>query len=150
MELMKSTINKISLKKEKTYIKKAKVRSSRDAAEYTRMFFADNLELFEEFHILLLNNANTTIGWAQISQGGITGTLVDVRLVAKYALDGLATGIILAHNHPSGKMQPSHSDINLTKKVQKGLEILDIKVLDHVILGAEPGEYYSFADEGIL
>ena len=150
MKILKSQIDKISLRKEKTHVKKAKITSSRDANEYSRMFFGDNIELFEEFHILLLNNANTTIGWAQISQGGLTGTVVDVRLIAKYALEGLATSMILVHNHPSGKMKPSQSDINVTNKISKGLEILDIKVLDYIIVGGDLEKYYSFADEGIL
>jgi DNA repair protein RadC len=106
------------------------------------------MEIFESVFILLLNQINDTIGYAKISQGGIAGTVVDVRLIAKYAVDSLATAVILAHNHPTGELKPSDADIKITEKVKNGLQILDIKVLDHVIL--TKNGYYSFADEGII
>jgi DNA repair protein RadC len=102
----------------------------------------------EEFWILLLNNANKMKFKWRLSVGGITATLVDVRLIYKKALEHGATSIILCHNHPSGNLQPSQSDIMLTKKVIKGGGILDIKVLDHIIV--TECAYYSFADEGNL
>lgn len=102
----------------------------------------------EEFWILLLNNANKMEYKWKLSVGGITAALVDVRLIYKRAIERGATSMILCHNHPSGNLVPSQSDIMLTKKVIKGGAILDIKVLDHIIV-AEQG-YYSFADEGIL
>jgi len=83
-----------------------------------------------------------------MSKGGITGTLVDSRLIFKQALELSATGLILCHNHPSGTLKPSASDISLTNKIKKGGDVLDIKVLDHLIITEK--EYYSFADEGIL
>ena len=83
-----------------------------------------------------------------MSKGGITGTLVDTRLVFKRAIELTATSIILCHNHPSGTLKPSASDISLTKKIKKGGEVLDIKILDHIII--TEGSYYSFADEGVL
>lgn len=102
----------------------------------------------EEFWILLLNNANKMQYKWKLSVGGITAALVDVRLIYKRAIERGATSMILCHNHPSGNLMPSQSDIMLTKKVIKGGAILDIKVLDHIIV-AEQG-YYSFADEGNL
>jgi len=102
----------------------------------------------EEFWILLLNNANKMEYKWRLSVGGITATLVDVRLIYKKALEHGATSIILCHNHPSGNLQPSQSDIMLTKKVIQGGGILDIKVLDHIIVTEYA--YYSFADEGNL
>jgi DNA repair protein RadC len=102
----------------------------------------------EEFWILLLNNANKMQYKWKLSVGGITAALVDVRLIYKKAIERGATSMILCHNHPSGNLMPSQSDIMLTKKVIKGGAILDIKVLDHIIV-AEQG-YYSFADEGNL
>jgi DNA repair protein RadC len=102
----------------------------------------------EEFWVLYLNNANKIIHKAQLSKGGITGTVVDVRLVLKLALEHNALSIVLTHNHPSGKLQASDSDIELTQKVKLAAKQLDMHLLDHVII-TENG-YYSFADQGIL
>ena len=102
----------------------------------------------EEFWILYLNNSNKIIKSAQLSKGGITGTVVDVRLAFKEALQLGAVGIILAHNHPSGTLRPSHADIQLTKKLKTAGESLDIKVLDHLIITEKA--YFSFADENML
>lgn len=102
----------------------------------------------EEFWIIFLNNANRIQLKTQMSKGGITGTLVDSRLIFKRALELAATGLILCHNHPSGTLKPSTSDINLTSKIKKGGDVLDIKVLDHLIITEK--EYFSFADDGIL
>lgn len=102
----------------------------------------------EEFWILYLNNSNKIIKSERLSKGGITGTLVDVRLVYKEALQAGATAIILAHNHPSGTLKPSQPDIKLTKKLKAAGESLDIKVLDHLIVTEKA--YFSFADENLL
>lgn len=102
----------------------------------------------EEFWIIYLNNSNKVIDRSQLSKGGITGTLVDVRLALKKALELGATSIILAHNHPSGNLNPSSSDKQLTQKMKIAGESLDIKVLDHVIVTEK--SYFSFADEGLL
>lgn len=102
----------------------------------------------EEFWVLYLNNANKILFKAQLSKGGMTGTLVDVRLVFKIALEQNAVAIILVHNHPSGKLQASDADIQVTKKIKNAGQQLDIPILDHVIV-TEHG-YFSFADEGIL
>ncbi|MER3374454.1 MAG: DNA repair protein RadC [Allomuricauda sp.] len=102
----------------------------------------------EEFWIVYLNNSNKVIHKSQLSKGGITGTLVDVRLVLKQALDLGAVGIILAHNHPSGTLKPSAADKQITQKLKKASEALDIKILDHLILAQH--HYFSFADQGIL
>lgn len=102
----------------------------------------------EEFWVLYLNNSNKVIYKAQLSKGGITGTVVDVRLIYKTALEQNATSIILSHNHPSGKLQASDADLQITKKLKAAGEQLDIKVLDHIII-TEIG-YLSFQDEGIF
>lgn len=102
----------------------------------------------EEFWIIFLNNSNKVISKSQLSKGGITGTLVDVRLVFKMALEIGATSLILCHNHPSGGLNPSEADKQITKKLKLAGESLDIKVLDHIII-IETG-YYSFLDEGIF
>ena len=102
----------------------------------------------EEFWILLLNNANKLKYKWQLSIGGITATLVDVRLIYKKALEIGATSIILCHNHPSGNLKPSQSDMMLTEKIMKGAKLLDVKILDHVIVTEK--SFFSFADEGRL
>jgi len=102
----------------------------------------------EEFWIIYVNNSNKVIQKNLLSKGGITGTLVDVRLVLKNALEVGATGLILVHNHPSGTLKPSESDKQLTQKLKKASESLDIKVLDHLIITEKA--YFSFADENLL
>ncbi len=102
----------------------------------------------EEFWIVYLNNSNKVIHKSQLSKGGITGTLVDVRLVLKNALEVSATGLILVHNHPSGALKPSEADKKITKKLEVAAISLDIKVLDHVIITEKA--YFSFADEALL
>ena len=102
----------------------------------------------EEFWVLYLNNANCVIHENRLSKGGITGTLVDVRLVLRKALEVGAVALILAHNHPSGTLKPSTADRDLTKKIQQSAQLMDIKILDHLIITRE--DYYSFADQNLL
>lgn len=103
---------------------------------------------YEEFWIIYLNNSNKVVQKRQLSKGGINGTFVDVRLVMKTALDLIATSLILVHNHPSGTLNPSKADRQLTKKLQLAAQSLDIKVLDHLIITEK--DYFSFADENLL
>ena len=103
---------------------------------------------YETFCVLLLNRANKVVRIVKISDGGISGTIVDQRKVFKIALDNNATSIILGHNHPSGQVTPSQSDIDLTKRLKAAGLTLDLPVLDHIIVG--DGIYNSFADEGII
>ena len=127
-----------------------KISSSANAAEAIyKNWDKDHIATFETFKILLLNNSNQIKGVFQVSQGGITGTLVDVRLIFAVALKSLAVGMILTHNHPSGTLNPSEADKSITRKIKSAGEFLDIKVLDHIIL-TPSGKYFSFADEGIL
>lgn len=123
-----------------------KISGSRDAFELLYPIMGELQH--EEFWIVYLNNSNKVIHKSQLSKGGITGTLVDVRLVLKEALELGAVGIILAHNHPSGTLKPSASDKHITEKLKHASEALDIKVLDHLILTRH--DYLSFADQGML
>lgn len=100
----------------------------------------------EEFWIIYLNQSNKILARESLSKGGVAGTVVDARLVFKRALEHTAVSVILCHNHPSGNIQPSEADIKLTKKLKEAGEMIDIKVLDHIIIAGEA--YYSFADEG--
>lgn len=129
-------------------IDKKHIRFSIDSADYARNFYFDDIEMYESFFIILLNSANRTIGWAKISQGGISATLVDAALVAKYAIESLAKGVIIVHNHPSGELTPSNSDSHLTSTIKAGLKLFDIRLLDHVILSTD--NHFSYNDEGIL
>ena len=103
---------------------------------------------YEEFWVLCLNNSNKVICKGQISKGGITGTVADTRLIFKMALENFATALILVHNHPSGKLQPSEADKRITQNFIKAGEILEINILDHVII--TESNYFSFADESLL
>ena len=108
----------------------------------------DIIELQEEFKILLLNRANEVLGIYPLSKGGITGTVVDQRLIFAVALKCNATGIIICHNHPSGKLLPSEADITLTKSIGKCADLLEINLLDHLII--TKNGFYSFSNEGKL
>lgn len=108
----------------------------------------DTIELQEEFKVILLNRSNETLGIYSLSKGGTTGTVVDVRLLFAVALKCNSTGIIISHNHPSGKLQPSDVDIALTKKIKKCSEFLNIVLLDHLIV--TKNGYYSFSNEGLI
>lgn len=125
------------------------IMGSQSAAEILRANWSDNMALVEEFNVLFLNRANYVKGILRLSRGGITGTVADSRILFAAALKGLATGIIAAHNHPSGSLKPSQQDVELTRKLKQAGQFLDITLLDHIILAPHSG-YYSFADEGAL
>jgi len=123
-----------------------KISSSKDGFELLQPSMGELPH--EEFWIVYLNNSNKVMHTAQLSKGGITGTLVDVRLVMKQALELGAVALILAHNHPSGGLKPSEADKQITRKLKNAAAALDIKVLDHLIITQK--DYFSFADENIL
>lgn len=133
-------------RRKKQSIEKVKINSSHDAYDSMKPFMMD-LER-EEFWIIIMNRSNTILGIHQISQGGVTATVVDPRLIFKYALEQKAVSIIIAHNHPSGNINPSQSDVTLTEKLKKGGALLEIPVLDHIIFTNDG--YFSFADEGLI
>jgi DNA repair protein RadC len=125
------------------------VSSSADAYELLAHYWnPDKIELLEEFKVLFLNRSNKVLYILSLSQGGITGTVADPRLILGVAVKIAACNLILAHNHPSGSLQPSRADEELTYKIREAAKYFDIKVLDHVIITADG--YLSFADEGLL
>jgi DNA repair protein RadC len=136
------------LRKNQTDFPKMKIKDANDSAEFIKQFYQGDIEIYESFFLLLLNNANQTIGYAKISQGGVTSTIVDVKIIAKYVVDSLATGIILAHNHPSGNLNPSSADINITAKIKEAMKLFDVTVLDHIILTTDG--FYSFNINGLM
>ena len=95
----------------------AKITCSDDAVRFARQFYSDDIELYESFFLLLLNRQNNTIGYAKISQGGVMGTIVDVKIICKYAIDTLANSVMIFHNHPSGSTRPSQNDKVITLKL---------------------------------
>lgn len=123
---------------------KPKIASSKDAFELLR---GDLMDLpKEEFWVLLLNRANRVIAKRRISEGGVSGTVADPKIIFKLALEELASGVIVAHNHPSGNLSASQQDIDLTRKLKEGGKLLEIQLLDHIIVAGT--RYYSFADNG--
>ena len=127
-------------------VNQVKIKCSQDAYNLVR---ADMEDLnYEVFKVILLNRSHTVIKVVEMSRGGVAGTVVDAKLIFKTALDHLASSIILVHNHPSGNLEPSESDKQLTKQLTEAGEYLNVKVLDHLIISYKG--YYSFADEGIV
>jgi DNA repair protein RadC len=127
-----------------------KIKDSRDAALIFRKYWNQNkISLLEECFAMYLNRANRVLAIMQVSAGGICGTVVDPRIIFSSALKLAACALIFAHNHPSQALQPSHADIDLTKTMKEGGKLLQIKVLDHLILGEEDA-YYSMSDSGII
>jgi DNA repair protein RadC len=149
MKTYKTNLPEITLKLKKGEALKAKIGNSNDAADIFRQVWdKDSLDIYESVIIIFLNRHNNTIGWYKASQGGLSGTIIDNRLILVTALNCLASGIIICHNHPSGNLQPSEADIKVTQKLKDATSLLDIRLLDHIILTEE--SYLSMADEGVI
>ena len=133
-------------RKETETLKREKIISSKDTYDIFRPQFLDLPH--EEFHVLLLSRSNIVIRKEFVSRGGVSGTVVDPKIVFKIAVEHLASSIILCHNHPSGNLKPSNEDISLTKKIKEAGTLLEIPILDHLII-SDSG-YFSFADEGMM
>lgn len=133
-------------RKETEVDEKPKINSSKDAYDLVK---GDLMDLpHEEFWVLLLNRANRVIKKKKISEGGVSGTVADPKIIYKLALEELASGVIVAHNHPSGNLTASQSDIDLTKKLKEAGKFLEVQLLDHVIVAGQ--KYFSFADDGLI
>jgi DNA repair protein RadC len=133
-------------RREEAGIEKPAVHSSKDAFTIMQPLVGDLAH--EEFWILLLNRSNRLIDVQRTSQGGISGTVTDIRMILKNAILHTASSIVLCHNHPSGNLKPSSADMSITKKMAEAAKLMDIKVLDHIILADR--NYFSFADEGLI
>ncbi len=150
--IMEHQVNEIqiSYKENLSTLKSSSITNSNDVAQLLfKNWDADTIGLNECFKILLLNQSNKVKGIYPLSIGGITGTLVDMRILFAIVLKTLSVGIILTHNHPSGQLKASEADKQLTKKIQQAAVLFDVKVLDHIILVPD-GRYYSFADHGLM
>ena len=139
---------KVSYKKN---FKGATVRDSQTAFESVLEAYRKDdaqLEMKEYFYVIYLNRANEVIGYYRLSEGGVSGTIVDIRIAFSVALKSIASGIILVHNHPSQNLKPSLPDKRITEKFREAGELLEVRVLDHIIISST--EFYSFADNGLL
>jgi DNA repair protein RadC len=152
MKTQQTTISEVRLVY-KTNVKaseRLQVKCSKDAFDmFMENWDQDSIEHIEEFKLMLLTRSNKVLGIAEISKGGISGTVTDVRIILQYAIKANASGIIICHNHPSGNVQPSESDTKITQKVKQASNLTDIQLLDHLIITPEDG-YYSLADNGLL
>ena len=165
MQTLKSKLPQISLRYTASGMPKTKVNSSQDAYSILKKIFdEDTIGLYESFIVLYLNRANTTVGYQIISQGGISGTVVDSRLIFTTAISCCASGIILSHNHPSGNLTPSQQDTELTNRIKEICKLVNIQLLDHLILSPDDSStsevretalvrhksYLSFSDNGLI
>lgn len=126
-----------------------KIASSRDAYDILLQGWdQDKISLQEQFKVLFLNRAHKVLGQLELSTGGVSGTVADPKIIFVAALRAMASGIIISHNHPSGNLTASQSDIDLTKKLKEAGKFLELQLLDHIIVTTEG--YFSFADEGML
>jgi DNA repair protein RadC len=143
-----ASFRRITSVAEASPFEQVKIQNPMASVEYARQFYHEDLVLYESFFIIMLNRANKTIAYAKISQGGVSATVVDPKIVCKLAVDSLCSGVILVHNHPSGNKDASQPDKDLTKKISQALSYLDIDVIDHIILTEE--SFLSFREEGLL
>lgn len=126
-----------------------KISSSRETYSLiTNHWNLDTIEMLEEVKILLLNKSNKVLGVYDLSKGGTSSSIIDVKIVLSIALKSLASGIIIVHNHPSGNLSPSKADIDITEKLKSACKIMEIDLLDHLIITKE--DHFSFADDGLL
>lgn len=149
MDNIAQEVEEIQVSYKPNKIGNAKIITSKEAVQIIRQFWNENtIEMQEEVKVILLNNSNVVLGIYNLSKGGMTGSLVDVRLVLSVALKCLATGIILVHNHPSGSLKPSKADLNIVEKLKNSCKLMEIKFLDSIIITKE--NYMSFADDGLI
>jgi len=139
----------ISYRPKRISFSHSKITCSNDIYEILKeLFDASQLTIKEECIALFLNRNNKLTGAYKVSSGGITGTVIDIRLVLSIALKSLSCGLILAHTHPSGNLRPSKADIDLTQRLKEAANLMDLQLLDHLIISSD--SYYSFSDEGLL
>ncbi|MFC3160918.1 RadC-like JAB domain-containing protein [Chryseobacterium arachidis] len=144
-----SEVSEIQVSYKPNKVASTKITTSFDAVQIIRKFWnEETIEMQEEVKVILLNNSNSVLGIYNLSKGGITSSLVDVRLVLSVALKCLSPGIILVHNHPSGNLKPSSADLDIVKKLKESCKIMDINLFDSIIITKE--SFMSFADNGLL
>ena len=145
MQLLE-TCDKYELKKIETHHPKIKITCSRDMANLGNKIFGDSIGVRESIYALFLNRGNMVVGFFEIGKVGLSSVVCDLKLLASHALYAMAHNVILIHNHPSGGSEPSKEDDKVTQNIAKGLKVLQIGVLDHIILTEDQENYYSYAD----
>ncbi len=147
MKKQENFLAEFKIKYERKALSAETIKSSSDSYKlFLNIFDKDTIDYHESFFGLFLNHRNASIGFLKLSSGGMTATIVDVRMLFATALNVGATSFIMAHNHPSGTLKPSQADIKLTEKIKEAGKFMDIQLLDHLIVTSDMG-YYSFADE---
>lgn len=150
-KLNKTEVAEIEVSYRPAVADKPIITSSLDSYNVIKDFFPmSSISLKEQIIVLYLNRANRVIGAYKVSDGGLTSTIADLRLIFSVALKSVSCNFIIGHNHPSGNLKPSAADIALTQQLKEAGKIMDIKLLDHLILSPDEDKYYSFADEGLL
>jgi DNA repair protein RadC len=152
MKTQQTTISEVSLiyKSKVKASDRPQVKCSQDAYNlFMENWDKGTIEHIEEFKVILMNRSNSVLGIMNVSKGGISGTVTDVRILLQAAIKANASGIIVCHNHPSGNLNPSESDTRLTQKIKEAGNLMDIQLLDHLIITL-CNKYYSYADNGLL
>jgi DNA repair protein RadC len=134
MKTNKTTLTRFTVKHNQTKILAPKVTGPDVIFDFLKVVFKDTLAVSESFVAVFLNKQNLPIGFSVIGTGGVDACPVDIKLISKIAIDTLSSGVIVAHNHPSGNPKPSQSDINITNRIKKALSVFDVELLDHLIL----------------
>ena len=129
-------------------IESEQIKNSTVSADLARKMYDNDIDVVESFYVMILSRSHKLKHWAKISQGGVSGTYVDVRVICKHVIDCMGSSVIVVHNHPSGNLQPSDADKQITEKVKQALSIFDVTLLDHLILTED--NYFSFADKGLI
>lgn len=135
------------IKKNKTDIPSMVINGPQDCYNFVRNLFGDEMYVYESCYAVFVNRSNCTVGYTKLSQGGINATVIDNRMICKYAVDTLCSGVILVHNHPSGNPIPSKNDVEVTGALKNCLNMFDIFLMDHIIIAEK--SYYSFNDEDV-
>ena len=149
MKVYNQNVPELFLGRKKSDAPKVKISSPKDGADYFRQLWdEDTLEFCESCIVVYLNRANNTIGWYKVSQGGLASTIVDIKMILGGALKCGASGLIIAHNHPSGNLKPSIGDDNLTSNLVQACKVMEICILDHIILTNDG--YFSYSEQGKL
>lgn len=131
-----------------TEIERVQIQSSVNAVKYARQFYKEDLSIYESVFLILLDRSSSTVGYVKISQGGIASTVVDPLIVARYAVTGLASSVIMVHNHPSGNKEFSSQDLSIGEKIKKVLNIVGSQLTDSIVI--TESSYNSMADNGLL
>jgi DNA repair protein RadC len=143
-----TVVKKYDLKISETTFPEVVIAGPEEASEFARNFYHEDIEIYESMFILMLSSERKTIGYAKISQGGVAGTYVDPRIIAKYCLETLCVAVVVFHNHPSGNLKASPEDKRITKQINDVMNVIGVELYDHIILTKDG--FLSFRQEKLL